>query len=147
MSPIDTGILQRFCPNVKQGGKLVFVFGVICVLLFVLFVFNPADGSFYPPCLFHELTGLYCPGCGSLRAAHQLLHGNLPAAFGLNPMLVLSLPFLGYWFISRYVHAGRNRNSAGFIIPAFMIWLILLIIVSYWILRNLPFYPFTLLAP
>ena len=147
MSRFDTYLIRRFNPNLMRGGKLVFIFGVLCLVLFLLFVFNPAEGSFYPPCLFHKLTGFHCPGCGSLRAVYQLLHGNLPAAFGLNPLMVLSLPFLGYWFISRYVLVGRNQRSVGRIIPVFWIWVIFLIIILYWILRNLPFCPFTLLAP
>jgi hypothetical protein len=29
----------------------------------VLFAFDPSRAEFYPPCPFHTLTGLYCPGC------------------------------------------------------------------------------------
>lgn len=144
---IDTCFTRRSSPNVKRAMMLACASGVICGALFVLFVFNPASSGFYLPCPFHRLTGLYCPGCGSLRAMHQLLHGNLTAAFGLNPLMVLSLPFLGYGFISYSASAMRNRPRKSVIIPAFGIWLILLIIVLFWILRNITFYPFTLLAP
>lgn len=143
---IDTCFISRFSPNVKRAMKLACALGVICGALFVLFVFNPAGSGLYPPCPFHRLTGFYCPGCGSLRAMHQLLHGNLLAALGLNPLMVLSLPFLGYGFISYSASAMRNRPQKSVIIPAFGIWLILLIIVLFWILRNITFYPFTLLA-
>jgi hypothetical protein len=144
---IDTCFIRRFSPNVKRALKLACALGVICAALLVLFVFNPAGSSFYPPCPFHKLTGLYCPGCGSLRAIHQLLHGNLSAAFGLNPLMFLSLPFLGYWFISYSVPAVRKRPQKSVIIPAFGIWLILLIILLFWFLRNITLYPFSLLAP
>ena len=146
MSQMDTGIVRRFNPNLARGLKLLFISGVIFVVLLALFVLDPSEGSFYPPCPFHRLTGLYCPGCGSLRAVNQMLHGNLAAAFGLNPLMVLSLPFLGYCLISPRVHAVTKRAPAGFI-PAFWIWLILLVIILYWVLRNLPFYPFNFLAP
>lgn len=139
--------MGRFSPYVERGLKLACVSGAICVALFVLFVFNPANSSFYVPCPFHRLTGLYCPGCGSLRAIHQLLHGNLLAAFALNPLMVLSLPFLGYWFVSCGVLALRKRPLVSVIIPSFWIWLILLIILLFWILRNITLYPFALLAP
>src|SRR5258708_23559033 len=33
----------------------------------VLFLFNPAQHSFYPVCIFHKLTGLNCPGCAGLK--------------------------------------------------------------------------------
>lgn len=146
MYRMDTGIARRFNPNLAGGLKLLFVTGAIFVVVLALFVLDPSEGSFYPPCPFHRLTGLYCPGCGSLRAVHQLLHGNLPVALGLNPLMVLSLPFLGYCLISPCVATVAKRANAGFI-PAFWIWLILLVIILFWILRNLPIYPFTLLAP
>ena len=40
------------------------------------------------------MTGWDCPGCGGLRAAHQLLHGVLAAAWALNPLVPVS-PVLG----------------------------------------------------
>lgn len=146
MYRMDIDIVRRFNPDLARGLKLLLISGAIFAVVLVLFFLDPAEGSFYPPCPFHALTGLHCPGCGSLRAIHQLLHRNLAAAFGLNPLMVLSLPFLGYCLISPRVAAAAKRTKAG-IIPAFWIWLILLVIVLYWVLRNLPFYPFTLLAP
>ncbi len=58
----------------------------------VLFFFDPATAGFYPPCLFKTVFGAPCPGCGSLRAMHQLLHGNVAAAWTLNPTLMLAGP-------------------------------------------------------
>jgi len=147
MYGINTCFIRRLSPHFACGLKLVFVSGVIYAALLFLFVINPASSSFYVPCPFHRLTGLYCPGCGSLRAVHQLLHGNVAAAFGLNPLLVLSLPFLGYLLLFYSVPASRNRPLRSAIIPAFYIWLILLTIILFWILRNITLYPFTLLAP
>ena len=121
--------------------------GFITFSVIFLFLFNPAHSTFYAPCLFHTLTGFYCPGCGSLRALHQLLHGNMLKAFGLNPLMVLSLPFLGYVFISRVVLVRRKRPSPVVFIPAIWIWLIGVGILMFWMLRNIPFYPFNLLAP
>ncbi len=57
----------------------------------VLFQFDPSRSAFYPGCMFHRMTGLLCPGCGSLRACHQLLHGHWAAAFHDNPLLILTL--------------------------------------------------------
>ena len=58
----------------------------------VLFLFDPAVAGFYPPCLFRTVFGVQCPGCGSLRAAHQLLHGNVQQAWALNKPLLIALP-------------------------------------------------------
>ena len=50
----------------------------------VLFCFDPRQYHFYPVCFFHQTTGLLCPGCGALRAGHQLLHGHLVSALCEN---------------------------------------------------------------
>jgi hypothetical protein len=60
--------------------------------LAVLYFFDPATSAFYPVCALHQITGLQCPGCGGLRALHQLLHGHLGAAWRLNPLAVVFLP-------------------------------------------------------
>src|SRR5260221_9010819 len=70
--------------------------GIIALAAGVLFFFDPAEHAFYPVCFFHRTTGLLCPGCGSLRAVHQLSHGHLAAAFRVKPLLVVCLPFLAW---------------------------------------------------
>ncbi|PYV86056.1 MAG: hypothetical protein DMG90_22080 [Acidobacteria bacterium] len=47
---------------------------VLIGTLTILRTSNPASSGIFPPCPFLWLTGFYCPGCGSLRALHQLLH-------------------------------------------------------------------------
>lgn len=66
------------------------------------FFLDPTRVAIFPPCLFHQLTGLDCPGCGAQRALHQLLHGHLIAAIRLNAMFVISLPLLA-WMGFRYL--------------------------------------------
>src|SRR5882724_8290263 len=58
----------------------------------LLFFFEPGRYAFYPRCLFHQTTGLLCPGCGSLRAMHELLHGHVIAAVHLNALFVICIP-------------------------------------------------------
>jgi len=54
-----------------------------------------------PSCVFHELTGLYCPGCGATRALHHLLNLEFATAIRCNLMFVLALPFLTLWLIRK----------------------------------------------
>lgn len=114
----------------------------------VVLAADPAGSGLYPPCPFLALTGLYCPGCGSLRASRQLLLGNAAGALMLNPLFVLVLPFLAYWALSVAVEgmAGRRLLPRPFL-PAASIWALLAVVLVYWGLRNLPLHPFTLLAP
>ena len=112
-----------------------------------LYSFNPVAAGIYPICPFHALTGLHCPGCGTVRALHQLLHGNVLAAMRLNSFAVIMLPPIAYWLVSSGLQfIGRKPLPSKFI-PAFWIWMLLAAILLYWVLRNIPYYPFSLLAP
>jgi len=107
-----------------------------------LYVFEPGRSGFFPPCMFRLLTGLQCPGCGSTRAVHQIVHGHLATAFMLNPLLLLALPFLVYAFLrySAIVMQGSvpQKNSLH---PRY-IYAIFFIVMGFWIFRNTPLYPF-----
>jgi hypothetical protein len=113
----------------------------------VLFLFDPSDSSFYPPCPFQALTGYFCPGCGTTRALHALVHGHLGEALGLNPLMVLMLPFLGYSLLSYVAFGVRGRPLSGIVVSPLWGWLVFWAILAYWVLRNIPLYPFSLLAP
>jgi len=98
-----------------------------------------------PVCLFHKLTGLYCPGCGSGRALHQLVHGNIAAAWRLNPLVVLAIPLLIYLVARPGTPAQPDAKHSP--LPKWLPWAIVAVIVAFWVARNIPAYPFTLLAP
>jgi hypothetical protein len=102
-----------------------------------LFLFDPATMPLLPPCPFHLLTGLYCPGCGATRALHKLAHGNFTAALKLNPLVVTGL-------LSGGVSAAfrKHRGLPGWFLP-----LLLATIGLFGIMRNIPLFPCTLLAP
>ena len=115
--------------------------------LALLYARNPEEQGLYPVCPFYFLTGLYCPGCGALRGLHQLLNGNVIAALSYNPFAMLALPFIGYAFLSALlVTTWCKRLPSPFIHPV-LIWTLLAAILAFWTLRNVPVFPFTLLAP
>ena len=112
----------------------------------VLFAFDPAHHAFYPVCTFYRTTGLLCPGCGSLRALHQLLHGHWRAALHDNLLLIASLPLAG-WFILHSVVAGtRHQPWCPEIRPRWL-WVALVVVILFGVLRNLPFAQRFWLAP
>jgi len=119
----------------------------ILTSLAVLRIFDPSVPGMFPPCPFLTLTGLYCPGCGSLRAIHQLLHGNLGNALAFNPFAVLASPFLVYGGLSYAAFRIRGKYLPRIFLPAPWIWILCAAIVVFGIARNLPVHPFNLLAP
>lgn len=123
----------------------VALFGAIIAVGAVFFFFNPATTAFYPKCLFHEWTGLYCPGCGSSRALHCLLHGEFREALRNNLLVVLTLPLLGSVFLVRAV----RRRPPIVVQQSKLGWFGLLLagIVMFGVVRNIPYRPFSLLAP
>jgi hypothetical protein len=102
----------------------------------VLFVFDPAQVGFYPICIFRRMTGLLCPGCGGLRAAHQLVHGNIAAAFRLNALLVLSLPLLG-WLAARMLIRCQKHEPLGFEMRPIWVCAGVFVLVLFGVLRNM----------
>lgn len=107
-----------------------------------LFVFEPGKSGFFPICLFRFFTGFTCPGCGSTRAMHQILHGHIETAFMLNPLLLLAMPFMLYSFLRYTVIVMRGGVPRQNVLPAVYIYALFFIVLSFWIFRNTPFYPF-----
>lgn len=105
---------------------------------------NAAD-SVLPPCPFLALTGWFCPGCGSTRALHALLHGDLVQALAMNPLLVIAMPLLGWMALNA---SGVNMPGRRLLLPWAAnpkLWLVVLL--GHAVLRNLPWIPFAWLAP
>ncbi len=111
------------------------IFGA--VLLAILYFNPPAGQKFYPRCPFNLFTHLSCPGCGALRAGHQLLHGNFLSAFHFNPLLLIALPFLALMKLAEYFPAKLNSLRSNQLRPIW-IWLIFAVMVSFTVMLNLP---------
>ncbi len=109
-----------------------------------LYIFEPGKSGFFPPCPFRALTGLNCPGCGTTRSLHHLLHGDLATAFELNPLFMLLLPFAA-WFLLRYTWAAfTGKKLRPIQMKLGYVWPVLGLIAGFWIFRNTSIYPFRL---
>jgi hypothetical protein len=126
--------------------KYLFLAGVLAAIAALDF-FDPATSGLFPPCPLLYFTGWYCPGCGSLRALHQLLQGNLRVAWAFNPLTVMLLPFLTYGGVSYEVFKLRGQYLPRIVLPAVWIRALCAIIILFGFARNIPLYPFDLLAP
>lgn len=123
-------------------------FCALAIAAWLLRQAGPSGPPWLPGCLFHDFTGLNCPGCGMTRAAHATLHGQFGEAFRFNPvgMILLPVASLGVglellgWVRGRPLPVSLNCGATG-------AWLVVGIVIGFWILRNIPRWPFTLLAP
>jgi len=83
--------------------KLFFLYlallAAACVVL--LLAGDPSRSGWLPECLFHQMTGCRCYGCGSTRALYALLHGRWLDSLRYNMLLVPTLIWLGTLFFIR----------------------------------------------
>lgn len=119
--------------------KWILIIVFITALVFLYTIYNPYSTAFFPKCPFRVLTGLKCPGCGSQRALHYLLNFDILAALHENFLLVLSIPYILTGFVFDLIkHLGEKfLKWRKFLFGQKAIFVVLGIIVSFWILRNL----------
>ena len=117
---------------------------VLLLLLFLVFLItayylvDPEGQKWFPKCPFYWLTGYKCPGCGSQRVVHHLLHFDITGAFRENALLVTALPYIALAFLFDYAGLKTRWPRARKVLFGFNAILILLVIViGWWILRNL----------
>ncbi|WP_243718432.1 DUF2752 domain-containing protein [Actinomadura sp. KC06] len=100
---------------------------------------DPNEDGHYPTCPFLSVTGLQCPGCGSMRTVHALAHGRIDDAVGLNVLAVAAIPLMAFFWL-RWARARALdrpvRTKASH--PA-LIWALFGTIMLFWLVRNLPF--------
>ena len=132
-----------------RGYGIYIIIGIAGILfLIILFFFNPESSSLYPPCPFYYTTGYFCPGCGTLRGIHYFIHGHILKALSYNPLSIFLLPFIALYGLFHFIYLLRGKTlKVAFLESSRFIYVLLSIIILYWILRNIPYYPFTLLAP
>jgi hypothetical protein len=117
------------------------------VFAVVLHVADPSEASF-PVCPFYAITGLYCPGCGTLRCLHDLLHMDPGSAIDHNALTVLVAPMLVVaWLSVGLAGIGRRQPPRGWAASRWTGLTVGIAFGLFWILRNLPSAPFDWLAP
>jgi hypothetical protein len=102
-----------------------------------LAVVDPNQPGHYPSCPFLFVTGRYCPGCGGLRAIHDLFHGELTAALSSNVLVVLMVP-LGLLLWLCWTGNLLSDKDIGIRFRAWWGWAGVAVMLVFWVLRNLP---------
>lgn len=106
--------------------------------LYIFYTFDPETQLLFPKCPFLLATGYECPGCGSQRAVHSLLHLNIGAALKYNAFMVLAIPYI---FLGIYLqYFGGKKRFPGvekFFFGRWAAVVLLAVIIAYWVLRNL----------
>ena len=117
----------------KRRALIIITAVVAIVAAIVYFYFDPSSSRLFPRCLFLETTGVKCPGCGSQRAVHALLHGQVGAAWHYNAMLVVGIPLIVFYLLvsvmqerwQRLYRVLFSRVVLLSLVGLIMLWLVL----------------------
>jgi len=131
---------------VSNTKKRTLIIILLAVLSAIYFLYNPETSGF-PGCPLHALTGIYCPGCGSQRAFHSLLHFDLLKTADYNILFIPALFVVIYnEGIRAYNYFGK-KNLQNYVYHPSFPKAVLITVIIFWILRNIPIQPFSWLAP
>ncbi len=113
--------------------------GIFLFFLFIIYYLLNKKIGIGIPCVFHELTGLYCPGCGITRLLFSLLELNFFQAFCSNPLVFILLILIILYLILKLILKRFNINLT---IPNYIYYFLLIIVILFGILRNIPGFEF-----
>lgn len=109
---------------------------VLLAALILVAAVDPHTTGRYPVCPWLAMTGTWCPGCGGLRAVHDLTHGQVAAAVGENLLVVALVPVLALWWLSTRFGARSGRPRMVLSTPSVLVGAV--VALTFAVLRNLP---------
>lgn len=117
--------------------KSVVILLFLLLLGFLYYCCSPEGNAWYPKCSFYLLTGWQCPSCGSQRAVHALLHGEVGQALRYNPFMLVSIPYaVGVVLSTMWASPWAKRMRAA-LLHRNVVLAYVVLFVAWWVLRNI----------
>lgn len=127
----DSPGLRRFAGPVVAAGLGI---GTLALLHFR----DPHVEGSYGICPVYGLFGVYCPGCGGMRAMHNLTDGRLIDSLHSN-VLALPLVVAFAWFVTDwFLRARRGQKWRLPSLSPVTVTTLLTLLTVYSVLRNTP---------
>ena len=100
------------------------------------YIFDPVEVKWMPRCLWKVTTGTDCPGCGSQRMAHALMHGDLVGAWHANAYALCIMPLI---LLILWLELSRDKYQKLYqkIHSPWVLWTLVVSVLAWWIVRNL----------
>lgn len=115
---------------------------IVLIVIFLIYAVLIISFDIGIPCVFYEITGLYCPGCGITRLCLSLFEGDIYQAFRYNPIIFIDLPILFILFVLN-IFLKKNKNIKK--ITDVIIIFLATITIIFGVIRKIPIFSF--LAP
>lgn len=138
MNPEPEAAAARADSALRRLAVPLGVLGSVAAALTYVAAVDPNEPGHYPSCPLLYHTGLYCPGCGGLRSAHALTHGDLTGALGANALAVVGYGvFAVVWLL--WAAAVARGRPVGLTLGRAQLWGVGAAVALFTLVRNLPF--------
>ena len=120
----------------RRGLLILLVVALLLVFGLIYYSLDPSQSGLFPQCAILKFTGYKCPGCGSQRAIHALLNGDVKEAFGYNAMMMVAIPWI---VVCLFAESQRTRRPHLYerLNAPLLVWLFLVSVLAWWLLRNI----------
>lgn len=126
----------RLDRNIYWIGWCVLIFAA-SVVLFVRLLRIPVE-KYQVPCLFHSVTGYYCPGCGGTRAVRALLSFRLAESLRYHPLVPYAALLGGWFMVSQTIERiSRGRLPIGMHYRDIYLWIAAAVLAGNFLIKNL----------
>lgn len=123
-------------PKFKNAKFIIAFTAFTAILVYIYYIINPTESEWIPKCAFKQLTGYECPSCGSQRAIHKLLHGDIRNAFMLNPFAFISALYLLTIIYTTVSESQIAEKIKKYILHKYTIYAYLTLLFAWWFIRN-----------
>ncbi len=89
------------------------------------------------PCLFHLITGFYCPGCGGTRAVKYLLHGQILKSIRYHPLVFYAVAVILTEFVTYGLSRLLHKPEIHLKRYQEFVYLGVVVILINWVLKNI----------
>lgn len=116
---------------------MVILLGILAMSLAVAYyIFDPAEVKWMPRCLWKMTTGTDCPGCGSQRMAHALMHGDFVGAWHSNAYALCMIPLI-LLLLCLELYRDKYLKLYQKVHSPWVLWTLVASVFVWWIARNL----------
>jgi hypothetical protein len=98
-------------PRVRRVAAPLATLAATVLGLGYLAAVDPNVPGHYPLCPTRALFGVDCPGCGIMRATHDLVTGNVAGALDHNVLIVVMVPIAVVLWVRWWIRSWRGRDD------------------------------------
>ena len=126
----------------KKKRTLIVILLLLSTLVFLI-IYKRINNIYHIgiPCIFHKITGLYCPGCGMTRAIFSLLNLDIKQAIKYNLLVIIVIPFIIIYIINyAYIWINNLKKDPSKIFSKWLWYILLIITILFGIMRNIKYF-------